>query len=144
MLLPCQFRESSRHKALAKYLNRTDDLPLNPAHNIRASFGDTFIDITPNLLNTGFEQSQIKYLLDELEHDKLIILSKANPHLNTNQHVLTASSNIQARLTPEGRNHVKEHFAPSWLDYLEKHPIIRIILIVGGIAGLIALIVGWL
>jgi hypothetical protein len=81
-------------------------------------------------------------LLDELQQDNLITLSKANPHLNSNQHVLNAASNFQARITPEGRKYVKEHLSPSWLDYLEKHPIIRIILIVGGVAGLIALIVG--
>lgn len=107
--------------------------------------GDTFVVITSSLLNTGIEQSHIKYLLDELEHDKLIILSKNNPHLNSygpGSHVLNPASNIQARITPEGRNHVKEHFAPSWLDYFEKHPVVRIILIVGGVAGLIALIVG--
>lgn len=103
--------------------------------------GDTFTDITSTLLNTGIEQSHIKYLLDELQHDNLIILSKANPHLNSSQHVLSAASNVQARITPEGRKYVKEHLNASWLDYLEKHPILRIILIVGGVAGLIALIV---
>lgn len=104
--------------------------------------GDTFTDITSTLLNTDIDQHNIKYLLDELQHDNLIILSKANPHLNSNQHVLNAASNVQARITPEGRRHVKEHLATSWLDYLEKHPIIRIILIVGGVAGLVALIIG--
>lgn len=104
---------------------------------------DTFVDITPVILNTGIEQTQIKYLLDELQTDSLIILSKNNPHLNSvgaNGHVLTAASNVQARITPQGRGYVKQHFASSWLDYLEKNPIIRIILIVGGVAGLIALI----
>jgi hypothetical protein len=108
--------------------------------------GDTFVDFTPVILNTGIDQTHIKYLLDELQTDSLIILSKANPHLNSigaNGHVLTAASNMQARITPQGRDYVKQHFASSsWLDYLEKHPIIRIILIVGGVAGLIALIVG--
>ena len=113
-------------KRVLKYLNKN---------------GDTFTDITSTLLNTGIEQHNIKYLLDELQHDGLIILSKANPHLNSNQHVLNAASNVQARITPNGRKFVKEHHG-SWLDYLEKHPIIRIILIVGGVAGLIALIAG--
>ncbi len=105
--------------------------------------GDTFVDITPVILNTGIDQTHIKYLLDELQTDSLIILSKNNPHLNSigaNGHVLTAASNVQARITPQGRDYVKQHFAPSWLDSLEKHPIIRIILIVGGVVGLIALI----
>lgn len=107
--------------------------------------GDTFVDFTPVILNTGIDQTHIKYLLDELQTDNLIILSKNNPHLNSigaNGHVLTAASNVQARITPQGRAYVKEHISTSVLDYLEKHPVIRIILIVGGVAGLIALIVG--
>lgn len=107
--------------------------------------GDTFCDITSVILNTGIEQSHIKYLLDELEADKLIVLSRANPHLNSagvGAHILNAGSNIQARITAQGLDHVKQHFSPSWIDYFEKHPVIRIILIVGGIGGLIALIVG--
>jgi len=108
-------------------------------------YGDTFCDITVVILNTGIEQSQIKYLLDELEADKLIVLSRANPHLNSagvGAHILNAGSNVQARITAEGRDHVQQHLSPSWIDYLEKHPVIRIILILGGIIGLIALIVG--
>jgi hypothetical protein len=97
------------------------------------------------ILHTGIEQSHIKYLLDELQADNLILLSKVNPALNSagpGAHVLSATSNIQARITAQGCDHVKQHFSPSWIDYLEKHPIIRIILIVGGIGGVIALIVG--
>ena len=58
-----------------------------------------------------------------------------------NQHVLSATSRIEARITPQGKSYVKEHFSNSVLDYLEKHPAIRTIVLIGGIGGGIAIII---
>ena len=113
-------------KRVMKYLNKN---------------GDTFCSITSQLLNSGMEQHNVQYLLNELERDQLIILGKANDRLNTNAHVLNPASNIQARITPQGKTYVKEHFSNSILDYLEKHPVIRTIVLIGGIGGGIAVII---
>lgn len=113
-------------KRVMKYLNKN---------------GDTFCSITSQLLDSGMEQHNIQYLLNELERDQLIILGRANDRLNTNQHVLSATSRIEARITPQGKSYVKEHFSNSILDYLEKHPVIRTIVLIGGIGGGIAVII---
>lgn len=106
--------------------------------------GDTFISITNQLLNTGIEQHQVQYLLNELERDGLIILGKANDRLNVtgvNAHILSANSHLEARITPQGKAYVKEHLTNSILDYLEKHPLIRTIVLIGSIGGGIAIII---
>lgn len=103
--------------------------------------GDTFCSITYQLLNSGMEQHNVQYLLNELERDQLIILGRANDRLNTNQHLLSAASRIEARITPQGKTYVKEHFSNSILDYLEKHPAIRTIVLIGSIGGGIAVII---
>jgi hypothetical protein len=102
---------------------------------------NTFCSITFQLLDTGMEQHQVQYLLNELEHDQLNILGYANDRLNTNKHVLSTASRIEARITPQGKDYVKTHFNHSILDYLEKHSIIRIVVLIGGIAGGIAIMI---
>lgn len=93
-------------KRVMKYLNKN---------------GDTFCSITSELLDSGMEQHNVQYLLNELERDQLIILGRANDRLNTNQHVLSATSRIEARITPQGKTYVKEHFSNSVLDYLDDY-----------------------
>jgi len=107
-------------KRVMKYLNKN---------------GDTFCSISSQLLNSGMEQHIVPYLLNELERDQLIVLGRASDRLNTNAHVLNPASNIQAHINPQGKTYVKEHFSNSILDYLEKHPIIRTIVLIGGIGG---------
>jgi DNA-binding transcriptional ArsR family regulator len=121
-------KEKLKHNVL-KYLNKN---------------GETFCSITSVLLNTGIEQYNIQYLLNELEHDELIFLAKDNDRLNSagpGAHVLNSGSRIRARITSKGRTHVKEHIATSILDYLEKHPAIRTVVLIGGIGGGIAIII---
>jgi len=113
-------------KRVLKYLNKN---------------GDTYCSISSQLLNSDMEQHNVQYLLNELERDQLIILGRANDRLNTNQHVLSPTSRIEARITPQGKTYVKEHFSNSVLDYLEKHPAIRTIVLIGSIGGGIAVII---
>lgn len=65
--------------------------------------------------------------------DQLIILGRANDRLNINAHVLNAASNIQARITPQGKTYVKEYFSSSLLYYLEKHRVIRTTVLIGAL-----------
>lgn len=48
---------------------------------------------------------------------------------------------VEPRITPQGKTYVKEHFSNSVLDYLEKHSVIRTIVLIGGIGGGIAVII---
>jgi hypothetical protein len=121
--------EEKLKKNVLKYLNKN---------------GETFCSITPVLLNTDIEQHKIQYLLNELERDALILLAKDNDRLNSagaGAHVLNPASRIRARITPQGRTHVKDHLVTSILDYLERHPVIRTIVLIGGIGGGIVVII---
>lgn len=121
--------EEKLKKNVLKYLNKN---------------GETFCYISPVLLNTGIEQHKIQYLLNEFERDGLVLLARDNDRLNSagaGAHVLNSNSKIRARITPQGKTYVKEHISSSFFDYLEKHPVIRTIILIGSVGGGIAVII---
>lgn len=79
---------------------------------------DTFVNITSVLLEFPMiHQSQLKFLLDELQTDNLIILAKDNPGLNSKNYLLDQSSRVRARITTDGREYLKHQYERPSVTY---------------------------